>query len=463
MFDYYIRMIQIENAVTSILIAFLCAVCQAQPNIVILFADDAGYMDFGFTGTDDLKTPRIDQLASEGVICTQGYVTASVCSPSRAGLLTGRYQQRFGHEANLRGKDVGLPLSERTLADRLGELGYTSCAIGKWHLGGNEEQHPLSRGFDEFHGFLLGSRTYFSKANKDTIDQQSLMHNREIVPEDDNRYLTDWMAEEANAFIKSHTESPFFLYVAFNAVHTPMQAPTVLLEEFPDIENQRRQKLAGMTLSLDIAVGSILDTLKTQGLDKDTIVFFLNDNGGATINASNNGVLRGMKGSKWEGGIRVPYVIRWTDNLEPTRYDNPISSLDIAATTLTLAGDTKESMRDLDGVDLLPFITRKNKELPHDVLCWRRGPAGAVRQGDWKLICVDDQPPLLFNLKEDISETKNLAEEQTEKVTQLLALYDVWESEMVEPLWVAGKVWTDRQIAKHKMDVIGRDAERKLP
>ena len=349
------------NFCTLIIIALFSGSFHEKPNIVILFADDAGYMDFGFTGTDDLKTPRIDQLASEGVICTQGYVTASVCSPSRAGLLTGRYQQRFGHETNLRGKDVGLPISERTIADRLGKLGYTTCAIGKWHLGGNEEQHPLSRGFDEFHGFLLGSRTYFSKAKKDKIDQQSLMNGREIVPEDDNRYLTDWMAEEANTFISSHTETPFFLYVAFNAVHTPMQSPPELLLEFQEIENPKRQKLAGMTLSLDLAVGSIMDTLKAKGLDENTLVFFLNDNGGATINASNNGPLRGMKGSKWEGGIRVPYVIRWTNHLKPGRYDNAISSLDIAATALTLAGDTKEHMSDLDGVNILPFITQNVK------------------------------------------------------------------------------------------------------
>ena len=453
---------RIKIILSTMLCSFLSSVCLAKPNVVILFADDAGYMDFGFTGTDDLHTPRIDQLASEGVICTQGYVTASVCSPSRAGLLTGRYQQRFGHETNLRGKDVGLPLSERTLADRLGALGYKSCAIGKWHLGGNDEQHPLSRGFDEFHGFLLGSRTYFSKSNN-KVNQQSLMHNREIVPEDDNRYLTDWMAEKANEFIAAQKVEPFFLYVAFNAVHTPMQAPPELLKEFPDIRNKKRQKLAGMTLSLDRAVGSILDTLNKQGLDGNTIVFFLNDNGGATINASNNGPLRGMKGSKWEGGVRVPYVVRWTNHLAPSRYDNLVSSLDIAATSLALAGDTPENMQDLDGVHLIPFLTGTVEEKPHDVLFWRRGPAAAVRKGDWKLIRVDDQPPLLFHLRDDIGETKNLAEAFPEKVTQLLAHYDSWESEMVEPLWVAEKIWTDRQIAKHKMNVIGRDAERKIP
>jgi arylsulfatase A-like enzyme len=436
--------------------------CFAKPNIVILFADDAGYMDFGFTGTDDLQTPRIDQFATEGVICTQGYVTASVCSPSRAGLLTGRYQQRFGHETNLRGKDVGLPLTERTMANRLGDLGYTTCAIGKWHLGGSYEQHPLSRGFDAFHGFLLGSRTYFSKPNNN-VTQQSLMHNRVIVPEDDNRYLTDWMATKANEFIKIQTKQPFFLYVAFNAVHTPMQATPEDLSHFSEIEDSKRKKLAGMTLALDRAVGSIMDTLKEQGLDENTIVFFLNDNGGATINASNNGPLRGMKGSKWEGGIRVPYVVRWKNNLMPSLYNKPVSSLDIAATSLTLAGDTAESMDDLDGINILPFLTGSEKGIPHDILCWRRGPAGAVRSGAWKLIRVDDQPPLLFHVNNDIGETNNLAESNPEKVEELLSYYATWESEMVEPLWVAKKVWTDRQIAKHKMDVIGREAERKIP
>jgi len=453
---------QLRSVLLIIFTSFISSLCAAKPNIVILFADDAGYMDFGFTGTDDLQTPRIDQLAKEGVICTQGYVTASVCSPSRAGLLTGRYQQRFGHETNLRGKDVGLPLTERTLADRLGDLGYTSCAIGKWHLGGSYEQHPLSRGFDAFHGFLLGSRTYFSKSNN-KVTQQSLMHNRIIVPEDDNRYLTDWMATKANEFIKLQKNQPFFLYVAFNAVHTPMQAPPDDLVKFPNITKKKRRTLAAMTLALDRAIGSIMDTLKEQGLDDNTIVFFLNDNGGATTNASNNGPLRGMKGSKWEGGIRVPYVVRWKNNLMPSSYDKPVSSLDIAATSLTLAGDTLEAMNDLDGINILPFLTGSEKGIPHDILCWRRGPAGAVRNGDWKLIIVEQQPPLLFNIKKDIGETINLAQTQTEKVIELQAMYDTWESEMVEPLWVAEKVWTDRQIAKHKMDVIGRDAERKIP
>jgi len=453
---------QLRSVLLIIFTSFISSLCAAKPNIVILFADAAGYMGFGFTGTDDLKTPRIDQLAKEGVICTQGYVTASVCSPSRAGLLTGRYQQRFGHETNLRGKDVGLPLTERTLANRLGDLGYTTCAIGKWHLGGSYEQHPLSRGFDAFHGFLLGSRTYFSKSNN-KVTQQSLMHNREIVPEDDNRYLTDWMATKANEFIKLQKNQPFFLYVAFNAVHTPMQAPPDDLVKFPNITKKKRRTLAAMTLALDRAIGSIMDTLKEQGLDDNTIVFFLNDNGGATTNASNNGPLRGMKGSKWEGGIRVPYVVRWKNNLMPSLYNKPVSSLDIAATSLTLAGDTLEAMNDLDGIDILPFLTGSEKGIPHDILCWRRGPAGAVRNGDWKLIIVEQQPPLLFNIKKDIGETINLAQTQPEKVIELQAMYDTWESEMVEPLWVAEKIWTDRQIKKHKMDVIGRVAERKIP
>jgi len=453
----------LKHAIIFALTSFLSSAAIAKPNIVILFADDAGYMDFGFTGTNDFKTPRIDQLASEGVICTQAYVTASVCSPSRAGLLTGRYQQRFGHETNLRGKDVGLPLSETTIADRLGKLGYTSCAIGKWHLGGNPEQHPMSRGFQEFHGFLLGSRTYFSKPNKEKVTQQSLMHDRAIVPEDDNRYLTDWMAEEANTFIEKHTDDPFFLYVAFNAVHTPMQAPEELLREFPEIEHPKRKKLAGMTLSLDMAIGSIMDTLKEQGLDENTIVFFLNDNGGATTNASDNGVLRGMKGSKWEGGIRVPYVVRWTNHIQPGTFNKPISSLDIAATALVQAGAENAELTSLDGINLMPFVSGKDTSEPHDVLYWRRGPAGAVREGDWKLIAVEEQPPLLFNIREDISETKNLAEVHPEKVIYLESLYESWQSQLVEPLWIADKIWRDRQIAKHKMNVIGREAERKIP
>jgi len=289
------------------------------------------------------------------------------------------------------------------------------------------------------------------------------MHNREIVPEDDNRYLTDWMAEKANEFIAAQKVEPFFLYVAFNAVHTPMQAPPELLKEFPDIRNKKRQKLAGMTLSLDRAVGSILDTLNKQGLDGNTIVFFLNDNGGATTNASDNGPLRGMKGSKWEGGIRVPFVVRWTNHLRPRRYDRPVSSLDIAATSLAIAGEIAENMGGLDGKNILPYIAGNAEGEPHDVLYWRRGPAAAIRQGKWKLIRVETNPHLLFNLDEDLGETTNLAPHYPQKVVHLLALLEKWEGEMVEPLWVADQKWQDNQVKKHKMDVVGRDTERKIP
>ncbi len=449
------------NALTFLFIALFFNTTPQKPNIVILFADDAGYIDFGFTGTEDFKSPRIDALAAESVVCTNGYVTASVCSPSRAGLMTGRYQQRFGHEANLRGKDVGLPLSEDTIADLLKPLGYTSCAIGKWHLGGTDAMHPLERGFDEFHGFLLGSRTYWSKKDPDKVTQRSLMNGKKVIPEDDNRYLTDWMADEANAFINSHKDEPFFLYVAFNAVHTPMEAPKHLVQSFPDIKNKKRQKLAAMTLSLDNAVGSILDTLNANDLDENTIVFFLNDNGGATTNASDNGPLRGMKGSKWEGGIRVPYTVRWPNHLTPSSFDYPVSSLDIASTAVAVGGGNVSQK--LDGVNLIPFLSGDIADAPHDSLFWRRGPAGAVRSGDWKLIRVDHEPPLLFNLESDVSETANLAPHYPQQVSKMLELYDNWEQELVEPLWISDKVWRDRQVAKHKMDVIGREAERKIP
>ena len=456
------------HLILSCIITFIvnAGVFAQQPNIIILFADDAGYRDFGFTGSEEFKTPRIDQFAREGIIFTEGYVTASVCSPSRAGLLTGRYQQRFGHEANLRGIDAGLPLTEKTIANRLGKLGYVNCAIGKWHLGSQESMHPMARGFDEFHGFLLGSRTYFSIPNNTEHPERALMHNREIIPESDNLYLTDWIAEEAVDFIKAKKEDPFFLYVAFNAPHTPMHSTPEDLQEFPEITNQKRKKLAGMTLALDRAVGQILDTISDEGLDENTLIFFLNDNGGATINASDNGPLRGMKGSKWEGGIRVPFAVSWKNRLLPKRYDKPVSALDIAATALALAGAAETDMQDLDGVNLMPYLLPKGAKenyAPHDFLCWRRHQAAAVREGDWKLIRVADNPHLLFNLKNDLGETTNLASHYPQKVNRLLNLLDSWESEMVDPLWVASGKWQENQIKKHGMDVIGRDAERRLP
>jgi len=441
----------------------------AKPNIVLILTDDAGYADFGFTGCPDFTTPNIDRIATEGVTCTDGYVTASVCCPSRAGLMTGRYQQRFGHEVNLLAgtpqyATQGLPQEETTVADRLQELGYATCALGKWHLGVAEGYHPMDRGFDEYYGCLAGSRSYWPY-EEPPKHGKGLMRNREpLGKEAEGTYFTDLLTDEAVDFIDRHADEPFFLFVSYTAVHTPMHAREDLLEQHAEIESERRRKLAAMTTSLDDGVGRILDALQEQGIDENTLVIFVNDNGGATNNASDNGIYRGMKGSKWEGGIRIPYAFRWPARLPAGgSFEHPVSTLDILPTAVSAAGGDIRFQDAIDGVDLEPYLAGDETGVPHDRLFWRRSVASAMREGDWKLIKVKGNPVLLFNLADDPSETNNLAEVYPDRVASMSAHLETWDAQLAEPRWGHAKRYREYQVLKHRMEVQGRDAERKLP
>jgi arylsulfatase A-like enzyme len=424
------------------------------PNVVLIVSDDAGYADFGPFGDPEMATPAIDSIAANGVRFTQAYNAASVCSPSRAGLITGRYPQRFGHEFNLPQRpvfdedvnDLGLPLSETTIADAMRDLGYTTVALGKWHLGAADRFHPLERGFDEFFGFLFGSRSYFPLED-DAARGFRLLDGQDRQPDGD--YLTDVLAEETAARIERLRDQAFFLYVNFNAVHTPMHAKPEHLELFDDVTPPRRQTLAAMTVSLDEGVATILAALRDIGLEDDTIVFFVNDNGGATNNASRNGPLRGRKGDKFEGGIRVPFMVQWPARLPGgIDYDFPVTSMDIFPTIVAAAGGDVTG-RPLDGVDLVPFLTREAAGRPHETLFWRRGAIAAARSGDWKLIRVDGEPTWLFDLARDPYETTNLIDTDPARARDLVATLDEWEAGTVEPRWRTEMRWTESQIRMH--------------
>ncbi|MDN5202132.1 sulfatase-like hydrolase/transferase [Fulvivirgaceae bacterium BMA10] len=424
-----------------------------KPNIIIILTDDAGYSDFGFQGNKDFDTPNIDALAKSGVICTQGYVSESVCSPSRAGLLTGRYQQRFGHEYNLPGKPekgdmaeyMGLPIEERTLAAQLKSLGYQTGAIGKWHLGHADHFHPNKRGFDEFFGMLGGSNAYFDSLRSDRKGTR-ILRNSEPV-QNPLPYLTEAFGKEACDFIKRHKDNPFFLYLAFNAVHTPMHAKSDDLRLYDDINGKARRTLAAMTKSLDDQIGAIMAQLKTLKLDKKTIVFFLNDNGGAHNNGSRNVDLKGGKGTLMEGGIRVPFLISWKGKLASNKYYHfPVSALDIYATTVGIAGGALSKDRKYDGVNLIPFLTGIEKQRPHEILYWRRSKGAAIRKGDWKLIRLPDRPPMLFDLSKDANESFDLNQNNPEKVKELMMDLFAWETELAHPLWVTSPIWIKRNI-----------------
>jgi arylsulfatase A-like enzyme len=425
-----------------LLSANLLAASPKRPNILFIVADDLGYADLGFQGCKDIPTPNLDSLAASGVRFTNGYVSGPYCSPTRAGLMTGRYQTRFGHEFNPGGSD-GLPLSESTIADRLKAAGYATGLVGKWHLGAQPQFHPQKRGFGEFFGFLGGAHSYFRSAG--------ILRGTEPVTDFD--YTTDAFAREAVAFIERHKAEPWFLYLAFNAVHTPMQATDDRLAKFPSINNKRRRTYDAMTLALDEAVGAVRKKLADAGLERDTLVVFISDNGGptmpgTTINGSRNTPLRGSKRTTLEGGIRVPFVVSWAGRVKPGIYEQPVIQLDASATALAVAGVDVKPEWQLDGVNLLSFLTHENTAAPHDALYWRFGAQMAIRQGDYKLVRYDTnadtqtgrrrQPVTsarLYRLSDDIGETKDLAAAMPDRVKELQTKWNRWNATLAKPLW----------------------------
>lgn len=422
----------------------------AKPNFIILLADDLGYGDVGCYGGADVRTPHVDSIAGNGARFTSGYVTAALCSPSRAGLLTGRYQQRFGHEFNPTSEataNFGLPLTETTIAQRLKKAGYATGAIGKWHLGSTPQHHPMERGFDEYYGFLGGANAYFNSKTSGELKteptpqaaaaplekgrQLPVFRNRNRAEEND--YLTDAWSREAVSFISRHRSHPFFLYVAFNAVHAPLQSTTKYLDRFAGVADPRRRMLCAMASAMDDAVGAVLAKLRETGLERNTVVVFLSDNGSPTIfKAGSNGPLNGQKATYWEGGIRIPFVMQWPGRIKPGQVkDEPVISLDITRTFAAAAGADTQS---LEGVDLLPFASGKAKGKPHDILSWRAGRVNAIRKGDWKLLQMGDNTKL-FNLAADIGEKNDLSQSKPDMVAELRAAYDKWNQGNVKALW----------------------------
>jgi arylsulfatase A-like enzyme len=412
----------------------LMSAAPRKPNIIVIVADDQGYGETSIQGCKDIPTPNIDSIARNGVRFTNGYVSCPVCSPTRAGLMTGRYQQRFGHEFNpgparAAVEEFGLPLTETAFPARLKPLGYATGMVGKWHLGYKPEYHPMKRGFDEFFGFLGGAHSYV-----DALQDPDNPILRGLERVNEKEYLTDAFAREATAFIDRRKSQPFFLYLAFNAVHAPLQAYENYLKRFPAITDQRRKTFAAMTAAMDDAVGRVLAKLRELRLEDDTLIFYVSDNGGPTLNTtSQNGPLRGYKGQVLEGGIRVPFFMQWKSRLKGGQvYNQPVIALDILPTAVAAAGGAPES--NWDGVDLLPYVSGKKPGAPHQALYWRFGEQWAVRKGDWKLLSMSGQPEL-YNLAADIGESKNVAADNPSVVKDLQATYDAWNRNNAAPRW----------------------------
>lgn len=393
----------------------------------MILVDDAGYIDFGFMGSEDLQIPEIDKLAKSGVVFSDAHVSASVCAPSRARLITGKYQQRFGFEANST-RGIGLSDDVVTMADVFSQNGYNTYALGKLHLGEDVSDHPNQRGFDEFYGFLAGSRSYFPIDNPSK--EQMLQHNGKRVIFDG--YMTDILGDQSAKYAEDSKSKPFFMYLAYNAVHIPMHAKKEDLEKF---KNHPRKNLAAMTWSLDQNVGKLLKKLEELEIRDNTIIYFLSDNGGAHNNTSSAGPLKGWKGNKFEGGQRVPFVVSWPNKIKPNgTFDGLTSSLDIFATSLAAANITVESLQ-LDGVNLIPFLKNEKSGDPHSSLFWRKLDKSAIRTGNYKLITLDNYGSVLYDLIVDLGETRDLMLLKHSIADSLQISYKKWELNLMNPLW----------------------------
>jgi len=444
-----------RSAFAAITFALVCTLATPaianKPNILIIVGDDMGYADVGFHGCKDIPTPNLDAFAASGVRFTSGYVSGPYCSPTRAGMLTGRYQTRFGHEFNPDGPGNGLLLTENTLADRLKTAGYATGLVGKWHLGAQPQFHPLKRGFDEFYGFMGGAHSYLQSAG--------MWRGTNPVPDID--YTTDEFGREAVAFIERHKREPWFLYLAFNAVHTPMEATDDRLARFAKEPDEQRRTYNAMMLAMDEAIGNVRKKLAAAGLETNTLVCFISDNGGpvmrgTAMNGSRNGPLRGSKRTTLEGGVRVPFLMSWPGRLKPGVYSQPAIQLDLHATALAIAGVTPKPEWKLEGVDLMPYLLGEKTSAPHDALYWRFGEQWAIRAGDFKLGQYDgnadtqsgkrNQPVSavkLYNLAKDIGETDDLSAAMPEKVKELRAKWDAWNALNEKARWGAAHTDND--------------------
>jgi arylsulfatase B len=452
------------------------------PNVIVLFADDLGYGELSCQGNPEIPTPHIDSIAKNGVRFTAGYVAGPNCSPSRAGLLTGRIPTRFGYEFNPTGPlneepGFGLPAGEITIAEALHDGGYTTGLIGKWHQGGAAKFHPFRHGFDEFFGFTHEGH-YFVPPPWDGVETllrrktlpggstekgywygEKKLHfhnllgnepdydaNNPIVrggqPVEETEYLTDALTREAVDFIDRHDDKPFFLYLAYNAVHSPLQGADAYMEKFAHIEDLHRRIFAAMLANMDDSVGAVMEQLRKSGLEENTLVFFLSDNGGPTKElTSSNLPLRGSKGQMYEGAIRVPFMVQWKGKIPAGGvYEKPVSSFDIFATAAANSAEVT-APKQVEGVDLIPYLTGENEGTPHETLFWRQGGRTALRHGDWKLVRMGGKfaPGKakweLYDLSKDLSEENNLAADEPGRLAKLVKLWEKHNSEMSEPLF----------------------------
>jgi len=459
------------------------------PNVVLIVADDLGKHDISVYGPSPTPTPSLSALAAGGTTFSAGYVTAPVCSPSRAALMTGRYQQRYGFELlthdrypsnrlelwfarnvfsthgwtaldtlavprHLDMEHQGLPPSELTLAELLKKRGYATAAIGKWHLGFGEQALPRNRGFDHQYGFYDAFSLYADPDRADVMSVRgtyfadryqwwqgrnggSAIRRDDVVVEEDG-YLTDKIADEAIGWIEAHHDGPFFAYVPFSAPHAPMQAPRALVERFANVADPDKRIYYAMIAALDAAVGRILATLDELHLADDTIVVFLSDNGAASYTGIiDNAPLKGGKLTNFEGGINVPFLLRWPRRVAAAAtYREPVSTLDVFMTIARAASVELPTDREYDGVDLVPYLGAITSGSPHDALFWRTGGHRAIRVGRYKLVSdTTTGSQRLYDLEADPYEKTCILAANAELAAGLERRLRTWEAGLVPPAW----------------------------
>lgn len=427
-----------------------------KPNLLIILADDLGFGDLSMHGSIQISTPYIDQLGREGIVFSSGYVSSPVCSPSRAGLLTGKNQLSFGYNNNTgpdqTGFDAnfkGLPVAEKTLADKLKVLGYTTGLVGKWHLGEKPQFHPTQRGFDQFWGFLGGGHDYFTaKLGADEMQSPIECNYKTTQP---ITYLTDDIGNESVDFIKRNKKNPFFLLASFNAPHSPMHALPEDLKLFSHIKDELRRMYCAMVYRLDQNVGKILKSLQQEGLEENTFVVFLSDNGGPSAESISNGSVnapyRGQKTTLLEGGIRVPFIFKWPKVFGGGKKMNDmVSSLDICPTFIAAAGGAISERDNYRGVNLIPFITGQKNNLPHESMEWGYTVSTAIREGHWKLISLPDRLPMLYNLADDIAEQKDVAIQNMDRTNTMLKKLGTWVVHLPHPVFLEPASWRIRHL-----------------
>ncbi|NIJ45938.1 arylsulfatase A-like enzyme [Wenyingzhuangia heitensis] len=442
------------------------ATAQKKPNVLIILSDDQGWGDVGFNGAKDIPTPNLNALAKDGIIFSQGYSSHPYCSPSRAGLLTGRYQQKFGHENNPENEKqeedtvIGLPLDELMISELLQQNDYQTCAIGKWHLGNAKKFLPNQRGFDDWYGFSGGGFNYWGRT---TPENRALgvMRDGKLVPENELTYLTDDFSNEAVNYIDKYTknEKPFFMYLAYNAPHAPIQATKEYTDKVTHIEDGERAAYAAMVVGMDAGIGKVIQKLKDTGEYENTLIIFYSDNGGHGHGASSY-PYRGHKGMLFEGGIREPFTITWPAKIKGNRvYKEPIIALDIFPTIMAAANIEAPPSKKIDGVDLTSILTKKNKTLKERPMFWQYsgGEGYAVRDENYKLIySYYKKDTYLFDIEKDELEQNNIASEHPKVVAELTAKYKKWAKDNAQPLWEDAHLFNCNREEKKRNIIINK-------